>query len=82
MGLFAAKKSLKALHETWGIDKVSKDLERHYYLSLLSSDVSAFERAWVNAKEAEGRRRKQFAAAFKFFFFSLHAGTVAALFAF
>ena len=71
------KKSLKALYETWGIDKVSKDLEHHYYPSLLSSDVSAFERAWVNAKEAEGGRRKQFAVAFNFFF-SLLAGTIAA----
>ena len=80
MGLSAEKKkSLKALYETWEIYKVRKDLEHHYYPSHLSSDVSAFERAWVNAKEAEGRRRKQFAAAFKFLFFSLLAGTIAAL---
>jgi hypothetical protein len=83
MGLSAEKKkSLKALYETWGIDKVRKDLERHYYPSLLSSDVSAFERAWVAAKEAQGRRRKNYVVAFKFFFFSLLAGTIAALVAF
>ena len=80
MGLSAEKKkSLKALYENWEIDKVRKNLARHYYPSLLSSDVNAFERSWVNAKEAEGRRRKQFAAAFKFFFFSRLAGTIAAL---
>jgi len=77
MGLSAKNKSLKALYETWGIDKVRKDLEDRYYPSLLLLDVSAFERAWVNAKEAEGRRRKQFAVAFNFFF-SLLAGTIAA----
>ena len=83
MGLSAEKKNqLKALYETWGIDKVRHDLQRHYYPSLLSTDVSAFERAWVIAKEAKGRRRKKYFAAAKFLFLSLLAGTVAALLAF
>ena len=83
MGLSTEKKkSLRALYETWGIDKVRRDLERHYYPSLLSSDVSAYERAWVKAKEEQSRRRQQYAAAFRFFFFSLLAGTIAALVAF
>ena len=83
MGLSAEKKkSLKALYETWGLDKVRKDLERHQYPSLLSTEVSAFERAWLNAKEAKGRRRQQYAAAMKFIFFSLFAGFVAAIVAF
>ena len=83
MGLSAEKKkSLKALYETWGLDKVRRDLERHYYPSLLSSDVSAFERAWVAAKDAQGRRRKLFTKVLLFIFFSLSAGIVAALLAF
>ncbi|MDA0652242.1 MAG: hypothetical protein O3C49_03055 [Proteobacteria bacterium] len=83
MGLSAEKKkSLKALYDTWGLDKVRRDLERHYYPSLLSSDVSAFERAWVAAKEAQGRRRNLFIKALLFIFFSLFAGIVAAFLAF
>ncbi len=83
MGLSAEKKkSLKALYETWGLDKVRKDLERHYYPSLLSTDVSAFERAWVTAKEAKGRRRKQYIVALKVIVFSLLAGTITAILAF
>jgi len=76
------KKSLKAHYETWGLDKVRRDLQRHYYPSLLSSDVSAFERAWVSAKEAQGRRRKQYVTALKVIVFSLLAGIIAAIVAF
>lgn len=83
MGLSAQKKKqLKALYETWGIDKVRVDLQRHYHPSLLSPDVSAYERAWVKSKEAQVRRRKQVRAAFRFVFFSLLAGTIAAFVAF
>jgi hypothetical protein len=76
------KKSLKALYETWGLDKVRKDLERHQYPSLRGTEVFAFERAWLTAKEAQGRRRKQYRAVLKFFFFSLLAGVIAAFVAF
>ena len=83
MGLSAEKKkSLKALYENWGLDKVRKDLERHYYPSLLSSDVSAFERAWVTAQEAKGRRKKLFASALFVLGISLLAGTTAAILTF
>ncbi len=83
MGLSAEKKkSLKALYETWGLDKVRRDLQRHYYPSLLSTDVSAFERAWATAKEAKGRRRQQYITALKVIVFSLLAGTLAAMLAF
>ncbi len=83
MGLSAEKKkSLKALYETWGLDKVRKDLERHYYPSLLSTDVSAFERAWATEKEAKGRRRKQNIRTLLVIVFSLLAGIFAAILAF
>ncbi len=83
MGLSAEKKkSLRALYETWGLDKVRKDLQRYQYPSLTSTDVSAFERAWLTAKEAKGRRRKQYGAALRVLFFSLVAGIIAAILAF
>ena len=80
MGLSAEKKkSLRKLYETWGLDKVRKDLQRYQYPSLTSIDVSAFERAWLMAKEAKGRRRKQYGVALRVLFFSLLAGTIAAI---
>lgn len=83
MGLSAEKKkTLKALYETWGVDKVRKDLERHQYPSLLSTDISAFERAWVKAKEAKGRRKEQYVVALKVLSLSLVTGIIAAIFFF
>jgi len=82
MGLSAEKKkTLRDLYETWGIEKVRKDLQRHYYPSLVSPDVSAFERDWVKSKEAQDRHKKQLAAAIRFFFLSLLAGAIIALIA-
>ena len=80
MGLSSRKqKSLSALYETWGIDKVRRDLERHQYPSLLSTDVSVYERTWLNAKEAQGRRWQQFGRVVKIMFISLIIGAVAAI---
>lgn len=81
MGLSAEKKkSLKALYETWGIEKVRLDLERHQYPSLVSTEVAAYERAWIKSKEARGRRRKQYVVALRLVSFSMFAGFVIALF--
>ena len=80
MGLSTEKKkALKELYETWGIDKVRRDLERHQYPSLVSTDVSAFERAWIKDKEAKGRRRTQLVIVFRVFAFSMLAGTIVAI---
>ena len=73
------KKSLKALYETWGLDAVRKDLERNYHPSLVPTDISAFERAWVAAKESKGPRRKRFVVALQVMIFSLLAGIVVAI---
>lgn len=82
MGLSAEKKrALGELYESWGIDKVRRDLERHYHPSLLSSDVTDFARAWLNAKDAKDRRGYALVRAFKVIFFSLIAGVAAALLA-
>jgi hypothetical protein len=69
MGLSAEKKeSLKALYEDWGIDKVRRDLQRHQYPSLLGTEVNTFERAWLNDKDARGRRWVGFVTAMKIIF--------------
>jgi hypothetical protein len=82
MGLSAEKKrSLSALYDTWGIDKVRRDLERHYHPSLLSTEVSEFARAWVYAKEAKERRHELYYKGFKVLFYSLLAGVAAAFLA-
>lgn len=82
MGLSAEKKrTLNALYDTWGIDKVRRDLQRHYHPSLLSTEVNEFARAWVNAKDAKGRRRELGYKLFRVLFFSILAGLVVAFLA-
>ena len=79
MGLSAEKKkSLSALYETWGPDKVRRDLQRHYYPSLLSSEVSSYARGWLKEKETKNRRKSQFIAFIRMLSYSLFAGIVAA----
>ena len=81
MGLSARKqKSLSALYETWGTDRVRRDLQRHQYPSLLSTDFSDYERAWLNSKDAQGQRRQQFGKVVKVLFVSLLIGVAAAFF--
>ncbi len=57
MGLSAEQtESLEARYETWGLDRVRDELERDDRDLIAHPDVTAFARAWIEAREA-GRRR-------------------------
>ncbi len=57
MGLSAQQKeTLEARYETWGFDRVRKELEREDRDLIAHPDVTAYARAWIEAKEA-GRHR-------------------------
>ena len=57
MGLSAEQKeSLEARYEIWGFVRVRDELERDDRDMFAHPDVTAFARAWIEAREA-GRRR-------------------------
>ncbi len=57
MGLSAQQKELlEARYEAWGFDRVGEELKRDDRDLIAHPDVTAFARAWIEAKEA-GRRR-------------------------
>lgn len=64
MGLSAEHEEwLTALYESWGLDKVRRELDRFERNQFAHPEVTAFARAWVDAREAALRRRKLSVAA-------------------
>ena len=60
MGLSAQQKELlEARYEVWGLDRVRDELERDDRELIAHPDVTAFARAWVEAKEAKHRRARR-----------------------
>ncbi len=52
------KELLEARYETWGLDRVRKELERDDRDLFAHPDVTALARAWIEAKEARHRRKR------------------------
>ncbi len=60
MGLSAQQKELlEARYETWGLDRVRKELERDDRDLFAHPDVTAVARAWIEAKESRQRRARR-----------------------
>ena len=49
---------LETQYEIWGLDLVRRELERDDRDRYASPDVTAFARAWIEAKEARHRRKR------------------------
>ncbi len=59
MGLSAQQMELlQARYELWGLDQVRRELERGDRDRFVNSDVTAFARAWIEAKETRHRRTR------------------------
>ena len=60
MGLSAQQKELlEARYEAWGFDRVREELAHRDRDLIAHPDVTAFARAWIEAKEASHRRAKR-----------------------
>ena len=60
MGLPAQQKELlEARYEAWGFDRVREELAHDDRDLIAHPDVTAFARAWIEAKEASHRRAKR-----------------------
>ena len=67
MGLSAEHEEwLTALYESWGLEKVRRELDRFERNQFAHPEVTAFARAWVEHREAAIRRRKLSVAATAF----------------
>ena len=60
MGLSAQQKELlEARYEAWGFDRVREELAHGDRDLIAHPDVTAFARAWIEAKEARQRRARR-----------------------
>jgi hypothetical protein len=60
MGLLAERMiSLADRYEVWGLDEVRKELGRPDRDQFVDRDVTAFARAWIDAKEASIHRHER-----------------------
>ena len=65
MVLSAERKiSLEDRYEVWGLDEVRKELNRPDRDQFTDPEVTAFARAWVEAKEASARRKRSYSIMF------------------
>jgi len=72
MGLSEEHKEwLADLYESWGLDKVRRELDRSERNRFAPPEVTAFARAWVGARETAIRRKENFSAALAIVFGSL-----------
>ncbi len=59
MGLSAQQMELlQARYELWGLDQVRRELARGNRDRYVNSDVTAFARAWIKAKETRHHRMR------------------------
>ena len=59
MGLSAQQMELlEARYEMWGLDQVRRELGRGNRDRYVNSDVTAFARAWMKAKETRHHRKR------------------------
>jgi len=72
---------LEALYETWGLAKVREELERSDRKEFAHPEVTAFARAWVEAKEAGLQRTKRSMATLAIFGSILLGAGIALMFA-